>query len=331
AAGWARAWQEASRAAWRSVGAPVDGTILTVVREAAEGAARDGLPLLALLRATAEAAEAAVARTARLLPVLERAEVVDAGGLGLALILRGGVAAFTGEPLPTAELLPGPSARTREVIATASFARYCTEVILSGAAIERGELDTQLRRFGDSLDVTHSAEALHIHLHTDEPEALFAWAATIGTITHRKAEDMEAQRTRFLAGTEPLEIGWIAVAQGAGMRRIFENLPGVAGVLSRVPDEAAIAHAPVSQLLLLANDGDLWTAAEAAAAASAKQVRVVRTANLPEGIAAALAFDPAASLDDNAQAMLEAARSVRTITAEEDIAALDGDFSLITL
>lgn len=200
AEGWAAAWQEASRAAWRSVGTPVEGTILTVVREAAEAAAAGaGLPMLAVLRSTAEAAEAAVARTARQLPVLERAEVVDAGGLGLALVLRGGLAAFTGEPLPAPERLPMPSARTRQVIAEASFPRFCTELVLTGARIERSDLEQRLRRLGDCVDLTDSAETLHIHIHTDEPEALFAWAATLGTVSHRKVEDMEEQRTRFLA------------------------------------------------------------------------------------------------------------------------------------
>lgn len=337
--GWGAAWREASRAAWRSVGAPVEGTILTVVREAAEAAeAGAGLPLLALLRRTADAADAAVARTSRQLPVLERAEVVDAGGLGLALVLRGGLAAFTGEPLPAPERLPAPSARTRQVIAEASFPRYCTELILTGPRVERGELEQGLRRFGDCVDLTDSAETLHLHVHTDEPEALFAWAETLGTVSHRKVEDMEAQRSRFLAGTA--EIGWVAVAAGAGMRRVFENLPGAAGVVEKPEELAAVlAHAPAARLLLLANGSDLWPAAEAAAAASSRPARAVLTASLPEGIAAALAFDPAASLDDNAAAMLEAARGVRTIAAspdaldeaEERIAGLDGGFSLVTL
>lgn len=342
AEGWAAAWREASRAAWRSVGTPVEGTILTVVREAAEAAeAGAGLPLLAVLRSTAEAAEAAVARTARQLPVLERAEVVDAGGLGLALVLRGGLAAFTGEPLPAPERLPAPSARTRQVIAEASFPRFCTELVLTGARIERSELEQRLRQLGDCVDLTDSAETLHLHVHTDEPEALFAWAATVGTVSHRKVEDMEEQRARFLAGT--VEIGWVAVTAGAGIRRVFENLPGVVGVVERPLGEAelaaALAHAPAAQILLLANGTDLWPAAEAAAAASVRPARAVLTAGLPGGIAAALAFDPAASLDDNAGLMLEAARGVRTIAAspeafaaaEEKIAALGDGFSLVTL
>jgi len=202
AEGWGAAWQEASRAAWRSVGTPVEGTILTVVREAAEAAAAGaGLPLLAVLRSTADAADAAVARTARQLPVLERAEVVDAGGLGLALVLRGGLAAFTGEPLPAPERLPMPSARTRQVIAEASFPRFCTELVLTGARIERSELEHRLRRLGDCVDLTDSAETLHIHIHTDEPEELFAWAETLGIVSHRKVEDMEEQRAHFLANT----------------------------------------------------------------------------------------------------------------------------------
>jgi DAK2 domain fusion protein YloV len=355
--GWAGAWKEAAQAAYRSVGTPMEGTILTVVREAAgaaEEAARRGLPLLAVVRAMADAADASVARTARLLPVLERAEVVDAGGLGLALVLRGGLSAFTGEPLPAPDRLPAPSARTRQVIAEASFPRFCTELVLTGARIERSELEHHLLRLGDSLDVSGredaSGAAIHIHIHTDEPEALFAWAATLGTVSHRKVDDMEAQRARYLAhaaDTGPLEIGMVAVVAGAGMRRVFENLPGMAGVVEKTAGgslgsgelAAALAHAPAAQLLLLANDPGLWPAAEAATKASSRPARAVLTANPAEGVAAALALDAGASLDGNARGLLEAARSVRTLAlsledlelAEERVAALGDGFSLVTL
>ncbi|HEX9669383.1 MAG TPA: DAK2 domain-containing protein [Thermoanaerobaculia bacterium] len=353
--GWAAAWREASRAAYGSVGTPVEGTVLTVVREAAAAAAeaaQAGLPLLAAWRSMADAADVAVARTTRLLPVLELAEVVDAGGLGLALVVRGGLAAFTGEPLPAPERLPAPSARTRQVIAEASFPRYCTQLVLTGARIDRADLDARLRRLGDSLDLTggedgRPGDAFRIHLHTDEPEALFAYAATLGTVSQRKVDDMEEQRSRFLAASEPLATGWVAVAAGAGMRRVFANLPGAAGVVERPADSflgeaelaAALAHAPAAQLLLLANGSDLWPAAAAAAAASLRPARAVLTASVPAGIAAALAFDPAASIDDNADLMLEAGRRVRTVAlspetmaaAEERIAALGGGFSLLTI
>jgi uncharacterized protein len=353
--GWAAAWHQASQAAWRSVGTPMEGTVLTVVREAAAAAAAAAdanLPLVAAWRFMADAADLAVQRTTRLLPVLEEAEVVDAGGLGLALVVRGGLAAFTGEPLPSLAGLPAPSARTRRVIAEASFPRYCTELVLTAANVDRSALDVRLRQLGDSLDLTNSGPGkpettLHIHIHTDEPEALFAYAATLGTVSHRKVEDMEAQRARFLAGAGPLETGWVAVASGRGMRRVFENLPGVAGVVEALADEplgaaelaVALAHASAAQLLLLANDPALWPAAQAAAAASARPARAILTATLPQGIAAALAFDPAVTLDDNAEAMLAAARGVRTVTAspeafeaaEAEIATFGDGFSLVTL
>ncbi len=344
-AGWAAAWREASQAAWRSVGTPMEGTVLTVVREAAAAAAeaaRANLPLVAAWRFMADAADLAVKSTTRLLPVLEEAEVVDAGGLGLALVVRGGLAA---------------SARTRRVIAEASFPRYCTELVLTAADVDRTVLDARLRELGDSVDVTGETGdgdgggrpegTFHLHIHTDDPDALFAYAATLGTVSHRKVEDMEAQRARFLAGAGPLETGWVAVASGEGMRRVFENLPGVAGVVEPVADAplgetelaAALAHASAAQLLLLANDPALWPAAQAVAAASARPARAILTATLPEGIAAALAFDPTATLDDNAAAMLAAARSVRTVAAspaafeeaEEEIAALGDGISLVTL
>lgn len=366
---WAAAWEVAARAAYRSVSVPVEGTALTVAREAATAAmaaADAGLPLLDAWRAMADAADAAVARTARLLPVLERAEVVDAGGLGLALILRGGLCAFTGEPLPDPDRLPAPSARTWRVIEESMFPRYCTELVLSGARVERSELEHHLRTLGDSLEVAQGGDGadspLRIHLHTGDPEALFAYAATLGTVSHRKVEDMEAQRLCFLAGAEPVALGLLVVVPGAGWRRAFETLPGVVGVVERVPSSplgteelgAALYHAPARELLLLVNDPDLGPVALSAAESALRPVRVVPTLNAAEGIAAALAFNAATSLEDNLATMLESARGVRTTAVsqapdgraddrllavgngsveavEAAIAALGGEIALVTL
>lgn len=212
--GWARGWQSAARSAYDGVTEPVEGTMLTVVRlaaEAASAAAASGAEFPTLWRQMIQAAERAVADSPRLLPRLHQAGVVDAGGLGLALVLRGGVAAFTGEALPRPEDLPVPSAATLQVIRTAEFPRYCTELLLSGENLRRETLEDRLRKFGDSVDVIWLVDGqadrtrARIHVHTDRPGEVADWAARLGEVSGFKADDLERQREAFLVASGDLE------------------------------------------------------------------------------------------------------------------------------
>ena len=214
--GWARGWHNAARSAYDGVTEPVEGTMLTVMRRAAEAAsaaAASGAEFPALWRQMIEAAERAVADSPRLLPRLHQAGVVDAGGLGLALVLRGGVAAFTGEALPRPEDLPVPSAATLRVIRAAEFPRYCTELLLHGENLHRETIENRLRQFGDSVDVIWRVEQeagrartrARIHVHTDRPRDVADWAARLGEVSGFKADDLEQQREAFLVASGDFE------------------------------------------------------------------------------------------------------------------------------
>jgi uncharacterized protein len=274
-----------------------------------------------------EAADEAVVQTTQMLPVLRQAKVVDAGGLALALVLRGGLSAFTGDGLPDPDRLPSPSEETRRVIQEADFPRYCTEFLLSGARVERLHLQTGLEALGHSLETIWLEDAapeirVRVHIHTDDPPSVFAPAATLGSVSHCKVEDMQSQWSRFLSATgELLEISLVAVVSGQGLRRVFENLYGVGisvdnepGARPGVEDmRAALTHVPTARVLLLPNDHRLLPVARKAVEGCGKQALVIPTRSMPQGIAAAMAFDDAASLEKNAHAMTEAAANVRIV------------------
>jgi DAK2 domain fusion protein YloV len=333
AGAWAGAWELAATTARNSVNAPVDGTILTVARDAAaaaRAASATARGLVPVWQAMVAAADATVAQTPRMLAVLERASVVDAGALGLALFLRGAVGAFTGEPLPDPATLMQPSDATRRVIEDASFPRYCTQFLLHAPGIDTSGLATRLASYGDSLDIAAPAAAdgaerarlTHIHLHTDDPDTVVAYASTLGAVSGLKVEDMQRQRAMLLSGAEePDAVAMIAIASGDGMRRLFESLFGVVAVVGR-PEELDAALARVRarradgsnrEILVLANDEQAAAGLTSRIDPRGRDFVVVPTRNDPEGIAAALAFDPGTSAEGNAEAMIQAARRVHAV------------------
>ncbi|MFL6232257.1 MAG: DAK2 domain-containing protein, partial [Thermoanaerobaculia bacterium] len=340
ASAWAGAWELAATTARNSVNAPVDGTILTVARDAAaaaraaSAATRELMPVWGAMVA---AADATVAQTPRMLAVLERASVVDAGALGLALFLRGAVGAFTGEPLPDPATLMQPSDATRRVIEDASFPRYCTQFLLHASGIDTSGLAVRLATYGDSLDIAAASGAerarlTHIHLHTDDPDAVVAYASTLGAVSGLKVEDMRRQRAMLLSGAEePDAVAMVAIASGDGMRRLFESLFGVVAVVGR-PEELDAALARVRtrgadgakrEILVLANDEQVAAGLTGRIDPRGRDIVVVPTRSGPEGVAAALAFDPGTSAERNAEAMTQAARRVHVVCVATSTHLLD--------
>jgi DAK2 domain fusion protein YloV len=327
---WADAWELAATTAHHSVNTPVHGTILTVARDAAAAArtaAATTRELIRVWRAMVVAANETVAQTPRMLAVLEEAKVVDAGALGLALFLHGALSAFTGEPLPDPATLMQPSDDTRRVIEAASFPRYCTQFSLHAAGLDAGELSLHLTAFGDSLDIVSAPATDHprltrIHLHTDDPDAVVEAVSKFGAVSGLKVEDMQRQRAMFLSGAEePQTIAMISIASGDGMRRLFESLYGVAAVVAG-PEELDAAVARLRgrrsdgsklEVVVLANDERFAARLSRRADLPGQPFVLVPSRNPPEGVAAALAFDPAESAEQNARSMTQAARRIAVV------------------
>jgi DAK2 domain fusion protein YloV len=338
----ARAFRGASDTAYRGVRKPVEGTMLTVVREMAEAAeerAGSGNPAaIDLLRAVLERGEEALARTPQLLDVLRDAGVVDAGGAGLVELVRGLAAEVAGEalPPPPAEASLGFDAVHREL----SEYRYCTTFVVEGKALDREELERELGELGDSLLVVGDESALRVHVHTDDPGVALSMGTARGVLAGVEIANMHAQtaaRERRLSETaapeETRTADVVAVVAGAGNRNLYEGLGAraiVEGGQSMNPSTAeileAISSAGAPEVVVLPNNGNVIMSAEQAATLAGKPVRVVPTRSIQAGLAALLAYDPRASAADNASAMEHAAAALATaaVTVASRDVDLDG-------
>ena len=338
----AKALRGASDAAYRGVRHPVEGTILTVVREMAEegeAQADSAASLGDLLKLVLARGEAALARTPELLDVLRDADVVDAGGAGLVEIVRGLVAAITGEEVPAAA--PQQTLGLEAIHRDLSEFRYCTAFLVEGAGLDSVVLERELGKLGDSLLVVGDESALKVHVHTDDPGAALSLGTARGAISGVEIADMHvqtAERERRLTAT-PVEkdsdhvTDVVAVVAGEGNRRLYESL-GVSHVVeggqsmnpSTADIVAAIERTGAREVVVLPNNGNVVMSAEQAIALAGKPARVVPTRSIQAGLSALLAFDPGAAASENEESMREAVQSVATVAvtiASRDVE-LDG-------
>ena len=317
----ARALRGASDAAYAAVRNPQEGTMLTVIRELAEEAERleTGLAMGEALTQLVEHGETALARTKEQLDVLRQAGVVDAGGAGLVEILRGVTAHVRGESLPEPPTAAG-ALPLEAVHGELSQYRYCTSFFVEGDGVKPDELEAKLCELGDSVLVVGAPGAVKAHVHTDQPGRALDLATAVGEVEEIDIKNMHVQT---VDRTERLErqvsvTGAVAVCLGEGNRRLFESLGAlcVEGGETMNPSTADIATAiealGETQIVVLPNSKNVVLAAEAAAQAVDKEVRVVPTRTLQAGLSALVAFDPGQAVDENAAAMEEAAAAVRS-------------------
>jgi DAK2 domain fusion protein YloV len=327
----ARALRGASDAAYSAVRRPVEGTMLSVVRELAEEAenrAEDPAPLGDLLVDLVRRGEEAVARTPEQLEVLREAGVVDAGGAGLVELLRGVAAAVAGEPVPEAPVVATERAGFDAIHLEQSRYRYCTVFVVEGDALDREALETQLETLGDSLLVVGDETALKIHVHTDDPGAALSLGTAVGTIEGIEIANMQVQqeqRDRRLAVVpDPVEratSGVVAVVAGEGNRNLFESVAVPVGPIRIVEGGqtanpstaellAAIEELEADEAILLPNNSNVRLAAEQAARNAGRPVEVVATDSITAGLAALVVFDGSASAAENAAGMRETVAAV---------------------
>ena len=338
----AEALRAASDTAYRGVRQPVEGTILTVIREMAEEAearAASEPEVDELLRAVLLRGEAALARTPELLDVLRDAGVVDAGGAGLVEIFRGIVAAVTGDELALPDTAPELSldAIHREL----SEFRYCTAFLVEGSKLDAASLERELEALGDSLLVVGDESALKIHVHTDDPGAALSLGTARGAISGVEIADMHVQTAERKERLTAVGSGFgdnavsdvVAVVAGNGNRRLYESLGAVRiveGGQSMNPSTADILEAielsAAPEVIVLPNNGNVIMSAEQAVALAGRPTAIVHTRSIQAGLSALLAYDPAASAEENAGAMRKAIDSVATaaVTIASRDVELDG-------
>lgn len=345
------ALQNASAAAYASIREPAEGTMLTVIRAMADavserraqwlrarldpGATDDEQnALLAEMLATALfAGEEAVRHTPEQLDVLAEAGVVDAGALGLVVIIRGMVAGLAGERVQLPEVPHYAAARIDDVHHVDSRYRYCTNFIVTGEQLVGDSFVDALEALGDSVLVVGDEATLKVHVHTDDPDAAKALFADAGAVEREDIADMHEQVADQRARLGGGRAGVVAVATGDGMRSLFEQLGALAvdgGPTLNPPTKdllAGIDACPADEVVLLPNSRNVWMAAEEAARLTDKPVTIVASDSQQAGLAALVEFEPQEAGEANGErlrAVLETVRAGAVAPAARDDA--DGRF-----
>ena len=336
----------ASTAAYAAVMRPVEGTILTVVREsstAALGVAETGGDLLAVTEAARAAGGVALERTPDLLQVLADAGVVDAGGFGYLLLLDALLATIDGRPLPEPPDVPGtaldrPGAGGRTTAAM-DGTRYEVMFFLDAPDGAVPGFKEAWDALGDSIVVVGGDGIWNCHVHTDDIGAAVEAGIAVGrphrirvTDLYEEVEEQAWVRDRLADDEDdvgdPVDCAVVAVANGEGVRQIFRSL-GVRRVVlggqSMNPSTtdllAAVEAVPSDEVVLLPNNGNIIPVAEQVDGQTSKTVRVVATRGVTEGFASLLQYDPCATAEQNASAMAAAASSV--VAGEVTVAVRD--------
>jgi uncharacterized protein len=329
AARFAAALKEGADTAYRGIGKPVEGTMLTVARESAEAAvevAASQEDIVEILRTALDTARASLENTPNLLPVLREAGVVDAGGQGYLLILHGWQMLISGERTAPTILLPRKGAVLPVASSSVEYG-YCTEVLIRGENAPIEEIRTKCELLGTSVIVVGDADLVHLHAHTERPGDVINLASDFGSLEKVKVENMQLQHTAFVGRTGSLgapqsidTVGVVAVAAGEGLAQVFRDL-GAAGVvpggqtMNPSIEELVhgITHTGVSKLILLPNNPNVLLTAQQAQGLVESNVKVVPTRTMAQGVAALVAYNPEAGLEANLAAMTQAAERVHTI------------------
>ncbi len=324
----ARSFRSASDAAYRAVRQPVEGTMLSVIREIAEEAelrAGEKPTNAELLEALVRRGEEAVARTPEQLDVLREAGVVDAGGAGLLEIVRGLAASVAGVPLPDVPV-QREELTVEAIHQELSRYRYCTTFVIEGDALDMDAIEAELEQLGDSLLVVGDPEAVKVHVHTDEPGRALAVGTNAGVIErveianmHEQTMQREERLLEAVPDALPSATEVVAVVAGEGNRRLFESLGAtkiVEGGQSMNPSTAelvaAVDSTGAAEVVLLPNNSNVILSAQQAAGLTAKAVELVPTDSIQAGLAAMVAFQPERSAGENAAEMREILEGVAT-------------------
>jgi hypothetical protein len=332
----AQALVEASHTAYEGLTDPVEGTMLTVLKDAAKAAeamaktAPDNLA--AILEAAVKSAADSVAHTPELLPILKEAGVVDAGGQGIYVLLHGALNQLEGEtgkmqyrqPRLIAPELPLAPKTAQIATEAESPYGYCTNFILEGQNLNLKKIKGNLKRKGQSLIVTGDSSIVRVHIHSFEPGKILDYATRLGKLHAVKIDNMDDQYTEFIRMQKErmpaVDIAMVTVASGDGFLKVFNSLGNaiiVPGGQTMNPSVhqlfQAVESAPSNNVIILPNNKNIILTASQVESLTSKRVRVVPTKTIPQGIAALLAFRYDMSLEENARIMEEGMFGVKTI------------------
>lgn len=355
----AYAMKKASEMTYLAVMKPTEGTILTVGRESAEFAMKNAKKykdILEFLEAVIARAKESLSNTPNLLPVLKEAEVVDAGGQGLVTILEGAYLALKGEAVTSIgeeESTVSKGAPVRSEISTDNIKfGYCTEFIVTTESDHVEDLKAKLVERGDSLLVVGDDKMIKVHVHTNDPGLALQSGLEFGFLKDIKIDNMRIQHSERLFSADqvkekqaeekhedasPLKpYGFVSICAGEGIESIFKDVGVdylVTGGQTMNPSTedilAGINKVKAEHIFVLPNNSNIFLAAEAAADIAEKDVTVLKTRSIPEGITACIHFMPDQSVKDNIEAMMAAVEDLKT--AQVTYAVRDTEMDGITI
>ncbi len=330
----AKAMEAGTKVAYSAVSIPKEGTILTVVRLMSESAgklASKNKDFVEFFKALIAVGDDALAQTPELLPVLKKAGVVDSGGVGLMTIMRGFLAALTGEevegdiPTEAAETKKEPEFGDNSDIINLDLGEiqfaYCTEFFIINlkqmtTLADIDKLKEKLMGIGDSVICIGDLELVKIHVHTNTPGIALTYALELGELDRIKIENMleENRELKKKLEAEKKEMGMLAICAGEGLAEIFKDLTVdrvIEGGQTMNPSAQDIADAVqkinASNVFVFPNNSNIILAAEQAKGlVNNRTIHVIPTKNVPQGFAAALVFNPDDSVSENKTNMIHA-------------------------
>ncbi len=333
----ARAMQEGANIAYKAVTKPKEGTILTVIRVMAENAvnvAKKCDDFEVFFKKVLETGEEILKQTPEMLPVLKKAGVVDAGGRGIIVIFTGFYKLIMGEEDFEFTFDDEKKPQTvDDVIADINALEdiqfgYCTEYMIINMKKKTTEADIdklreKLVELGDSVICIGDLNLVKVHVHSNEPNKALEYALELGELYNLKIENMREQnrelKKKAVTQEETKELGMIAVAPGDGLNAIFKDLgvdEMIVGGQTMNPSAADIAAAadkvPARNVFVFPNNKNIILAASQANDLTSKNLIIIPTRSVPEGISAAIAFNPDGSIEENTEAMNDAIKGVKS-------------------
>ncbi|MGI6088953.1 MAG: DAK2 domain-containing protein [Bilifractor porci] len=340
----ADACEKAVETAYKAVIKPKEGTILTVAREMSKIARKlaDGqMDLPAYLKSIIDYGNQTLAKTPDMLPVLKEAGVVDSGGQGLMVVMEGAYDALMGKEIDLNFAKPETTKQNVETINDEDIKfGYCTEFIINLEKALSGSQVEELRRFlteiGDSIVLVPDPELVKVHVHTNDPGMAISKALTYGYLTNMKIDNMRVEhREKLIKDTKKLELekeaeakksnppkkaGFIAVAAGDGFREILQGLDVdyvISGGQTMNPSTEDVLNAVdmvnAENIFLFPDNSNIIMAAnQARELVQEKNVIVIPTKTVPQGISAIISYDPDKTIEENQKAMNDVITTVKT-------------------
>ncbi|MBU3214133.1 DAK2 domain-containing protein [Clostridium estertheticum] len=352
---------EGAKFAYKAVMRPTEGTILTIIKTAGECAVNsETSDIVELMNEVCKQSEIMLNKTPDMLAALKEAKVVDAGGMGLLILFKGMREAISNN-IEAKIYNTNKQSTKKETIASSAVEvpieikfGYCTELLIIAKDVDTNKLKEYLEKIGDSMVVVSQDEFLKIHIHTNDPGLVLSKAVTLGELSKVKIENMREQHRNLLGIAdekvekvlekditkadliESKKYGFISVALGEGIKNIFEDLgvdvvieggqtmnPSIQDIID------SISKINAENIFVLPNNKNILMAALQAAELSDKNIVVIPSITIPQGITAVTMFNPDVSVEENEKKLKEAIKNVATASVTYAVKDTESDGKII--